>query len=182
MAATDVWDEGIGNVLISRQLRSGEVAFVVFLIDMYCLGVKDVIMEIAPRSRYERNLYDKLAEKTTLIRLKPECARKLVEGAVEYALALGLPPHPDYRTARLIFGDVSAEACSERYVYGQDGKPFFVAGPYDGPAKCRQILRTLENHCGPEGYHFLMPAGGGPVDELESDEDLIDDDPDDRLQ
>ena len=92
--------------------------------------------------------------------LKPECARKLIEGAVRYALDLGLPPHADYRIARLIFGDVRAEDCTEEYVFGREGKPFFCAGPNDSRAKCEQIIRTLHNHCGQGGYHFLV---GGPL-------------------
>jgi hypothetical protein len=107
-------------------------------------------------------LYGKLARRGIPIQLKPECARKLVEGAVQYALDLGLPPHVDYRTAKLIFGDISSEACAEEYAFGKDGKPFFIAGPHDSPARCEQILRTLRNHCGLEGHHFLIPAGGPP--------------------
>jgi len=156
MAAATIWDQGLGNVLISRQL-GGNVAFVVFLVDRYCLGVKDVFMNVVPRARYDRDLYDKLDEQTTLISLKPECARKLVEGAVANAFRFGLPPHSDYRTAKLIFGDIDAEACTEQYVYGKDGKPFFVAGPNDGPARCQQIMRALEDHTGPAGYHFITP-------------------------
>jgi hypothetical protein len=72
---------------------------------------------------------------------------------------LGLPPRPDYRAARLIFGDVDASACSERYEYGKNGKPFFMAGPYDDAAKCRSILHTLHQHCGPHGYHYMLPFG-----------------------
>ncbi len=149
---------GIGPVLISRQLRDGTVAFVEFLLDVYCLGVKDVIMSIAPRGQYQRRMYDELAERDTLIPLKPECARKLVEGAVRYALDLGIEPHPDFRTARRIFGDIQSAACTEEFEYGKDGKPFFVAGPHDGPARCRNILHTLEDRCGPDGYHYIIPG------------------------
>ncbi len=171
-ATTDVWDQGIGNVLISRQLTNGTVAFAVFLVDAYCLGVKDVFMNIGPQSGYEQGVYRKITDEYTTVPLKPECLRKLVEGAVEYALGFGLPPHPDYRTARMIFGDIRAEACTERYVYGKDGKPYFMAGPYDGPAKCQQIIRALENHCGPKGYHFLMPVDGDfEVDDLIEEDD-----------
>jgi len=158
-ASSTLWEEGIGEVLISRQLTNGQVAAVVFLVDMYCLGVKDVIMEILPRARYEEKVYRKLADRFRLISLEPAGARKLVEGAVQYALDLGLPPYADYRTAKLIFGDIDAGACTEQYAYGKGGKPFFVAGPYDGPAKCEYILRTLKDRCGPEGYHYLMPLG-----------------------
>ncbi len=159
-AADVIWHEGIGYVLVSRKLPTGTIAFAVFLVDVYCLGVKDVFMNIAPRAKYDRELYGKLAGRYTLIPLKPQCARKLVEGAVRYALDVGLPPHADYHTARLIFGAICAEDCTEEYVFGKDGKPLFFAGPHDSPAKCEQIIRMLHNHCGQGGYHFVV---GGPL-------------------
>lgn len=163
VATEEIWTVGIGNVLISRQMSSGIVAFATFLVDVYCLGVKDVFMNVAPRPRYDREMYGKLKERGSLVPMTPECARKLIEGAVEYALGFGLPPHPDYRTAKLIFGDIAAEVCAEEYVYGQHGKPFFAAGPYDSPDKCQQILRALEKHCGPGGYDFMIPVGRPPM-------------------
>lgn len=151
-------DEGIGEVLISRRLSHGNVAFVVFLVDTYCLGVKDVVVDIAPEAHYKKNVYEKMAAHTTLIRMKPECARKLVEGAVQYALDLELPPHADYRSARHIFGDISAAACTVEFTYGKDGKPLFIAGPDDDEATCELILRLMEKHCGPGGSHYIMPV------------------------
>jgi hypothetical protein len=155
---SEIWEQGIGQVLISRELRNGDVAFVVFLLDIYCLGVKDVIMDVAPRPRYELKLYDKLARRDALVPLKPECLRKLVEGAVAYALDLGLAPYPDYSTAKLIFGDIRVEECAQEFEYGKDGKPFFVAGPHDSPAKCLRVVRSLEERCGSDGYHYILPV------------------------
>ena len=157
---TDVlWDQGMSSVLISRKLKSGRVAFVIFLLDVYCLGVKNVTLGVVPRSQYDWQVYEKLCDRYQLVKLAPEAARKLVEGAVEYARDLGLSPHPDYRKARLIFGDVDAGSCREEFVYGQDGKPYFVAGPYDSPWRCRQIIHTLTDRCGPDGFHYMMPLG-----------------------
>jgi hypothetical protein len=159
--ATDVvWREGIGEVLISRQLSDGNVAFATFLVDMYCLGVKTVITAIALPALYREKMYRRLADEYKLVPLKPECARKLVEGAVAYALDLGLSPTPEYRTAKLIFGDIQAEACEETFVYGKDGKPFFVAGPRDNAARREEVIHALEQRCGPGGFHFLMPISG----------------------
>jgi hypothetical protein len=155
--AAEIWEEGIGNVLLSRSLSNGQVAFAVFLVDLYCLGVKDLFMNVAPRARYDRDLYRKLAQKSELEPLRPECARKLVEGAVRYALDLGIPPHPDYRKAKPLFGTVPAEDCTREFTYGKDGKPLFVAGPCDNDLRCDQILRTLHRHCGPDGYHYIIP-------------------------
>ena len=146
------WEVGIGNVLISRQLSSGNVAFVMFLVDVYCLGVKDLFLNILPRAVYDEKIYDHLLDQGPVQKLKPEYARKLVEGAVEYARALELPPHSDYRVGKLIFGDISAEACPEQFVFGKNGNPFFFAGPHDHAARCHEILLTLNRVCGPGGY------------------------------
>jgi hypothetical protein len=155
-AMSDVWDEGIGEVLISRRLNNGNVAFSVFLVDMYCLGVKDAFANIVPRDAYQEDLYDKLADRSELIPLVPAAARKLVEGAVRYADDLGFSPHPDYHKAKAIFGDISAASCDEEFRYGKDGKPMFVNGPFDDPARCRHILKTLRDRLGPDGFHYIL--------------------------
>jgi hypothetical protein len=154
--SAEIWTAGIGQVFVSRQLPNGNIAFASFLVDIYCLGVKNAMAEIVGPAKYDFDLYGKLTREYTMLSLKPECARKLVEGAVAYAHDLGLPPHADYRTAKLIFGDVSAETCIQEYKFGKDGKPFFVSGPFDSPARCGEIMRILDNRCGPEGHHFLI--------------------------
>lgn len=155
--SAEIWRKGIGHVLISRQL-AGQVAFAAFLVDVYCLGVKNAFANVTSRAQYDEQMYGRLARQDDLIKIQPECARKLVEGAVQYANSFGLSPHSDYHTAKLIFGDVVAEACNGQFTFGKDGKPFFVAGPYDDLARCQQILHILHNHCGSDGHHYLIPA------------------------
>jgi hypothetical protein len=166
---------GIGEVLISRKLSHGNVAFVMFLVDMYCLGVKDLVVDILPEATYRKNIYEKMAERVTPTRMKPECARKLVEGAVQYALDLELPPHADYDIGRRIFGDISAAACTEEFSYGKDGKRYFVAGPNDDEAKCRLVLRLMEKHCEPGEWHYLLPFSAEKLARITQQETPSDD-------
>lgn len=157
-ANSTLWEQGIGYVLLSRSIGSGSVAFAAFLVDVYCLGVKDVMFDISTRRQYELQIYDKLMGQHLVTKLKPECARKLVEGAVDFAHDAGLYPHPDYHKGKTLFGDIDATACGERFEFGQDGKPFFVAGPYDNPGRCQQILRLLTERYGEDGFHCLLPV------------------------
>jgi hypothetical protein len=175
-ASRDVWRQGIGYVLLSRQLGGGNVAFVVFLLDVYCLGVKNVIMDVLPRASYEENLHEKMTKQFRVDLMEPECCRKLVEGAVQYAADLGLPPHPDYRVAKLLFGSIPAENCTRQFVYGKEGKPLFMPGPFDDGARRQQVLHALDEHCGPDGYHYVLGPGlsmiaAGDWDESEEWED-----------
>ena len=50
-----------------------------------------------------------------------------------------------------------ASASTETFEFGKDGKPLFVAGPHDSPERCHQILMTLEESCGINGFHYLIP-------------------------
>ncbi|HUE71954.1 MAG TPA: hypothetical protein VMP01_13795, partial [Pirellulaceae bacterium] len=83
--ADTIWNQGIGHVLISREIPGGNVAFATFLLDVYCLGVKDVFFNVASRAQYDWKMYGQLAGMGKVIHLRPESARKLIEGAVEYA-------------------------------------------------------------------------------------------------
>ncbi len=159
-ATTDLWDEGLGWVCLSRELPNGSVAFGVFLVDRYCLGVKNVMVGITSRYNYEQKIVTKMRSNFRAKDLPPAATRKIVEGAVAYAGALGLPPHPDYHQAQLIFGAIDASESKETLEFGQDGQPFFYAGPHDSPERCRLILKTLEQSCGSEGFHYLIPFAG----------------------
>ena len=147
-----LFDIGIGNVIVSRKMPNGFIGAAFFLVDVFCLGIKDVFYEALSPAEYDSRVSSLQHE--TFRALHPTCARKLVEGAEAYARDLGFPPHPDYQRARQIFGDLDATACPTHYVFGRDGKPFFLSGPYDTPAKCRRIIETLTRHCGIDGFNF----------------------------
>ena len=101
-------------------------------------------------------LRDKLAGEAGLEPYPPEYIRKLVEDAVEYARSIGFEPHADYQEAKAIFGDIDASACREEFQFGHEGKPFFISGPHDSPAKCARIVRTLLDHCGQGNFDYLL--------------------------
>jgi hypothetical protein len=155
-AGDALWEGGLGGVLLSRHLPNGQIAVAVFLVDRYCLGVKDAFGKILTRPEYER-MRDRYNEKWGIVELQPAAARKLVEGAVHYARSLGFSPHPDYRKAAPIFGAIDPDDCDEEFEYGMNGKPHFIAGPYDTPERCYRILSILEHQCGRDGFHFTVP-------------------------
>jgi hypothetical protein len=151
-----VWESGMGSVIFSRAVPDGTVAFAVFLIDRCCLGVKNALFAVLPKSVYESKYHRGILSRTPGPDVPPEKARRFVEAAVEYAHALGFAPHPDYLKAKLIFGDVDASACTEDFEFGKDGKPYFTSGPNDSQARCRQIINTLMRTCGEGNFHFMM--------------------------
>lgn len=136
---------GLGSVWFSRRLPDGRYALSVFLLDTFCLGVKNVMFGIDDADQYRERLKQFLhISEEEFVPRDPAYARKLVESALAYARGLGFDPHPDYRIAKMIFGDVDASACEEEFAFGRDGKPFYVPGPGDSPTMQRRVMKQLE--------------------------------------
>jgi hypothetical protein len=160
----DLGPEGIGTVILSRELPGGQVAVASFLVDRYCLGVKDAFGAILGRASYNDRFVRQLHQKMPMSDAAPADARKLVEEAVAYARGLGLAPHPDYPKVLTLFGPVNAADSTATFEFGKDGKPLFVAGPHDTLARSRQIIAILTNTCGPGGFDYVVPLAGPEFD------------------
>jgi len=89
-------------------------------------------------------------------------ARKLIDDSIAYARDLGSEPHPDFRDASVMLGDIDTGECSEEFTFGHEGKPFYVSGPNHSESTARRIVAHLKNRCGPEGFHYLGGVGDPP--------------------
>lgn len=151
------FEVGIGNLMFSRSLGGGRLAVSVFLVDIYCLGVKDALYTISAEPQYAHQL--SRMDDVGLQRVDPCCFRKLVEGAVAYASDLGFEPHRDYARAKRIFGDVDAAGCPESFQYGDRGKPHYVRGPSESESDAKRIIEQLRRRVGEGNYHFTVQLG-----------------------
>ena len=101
-----------------------------------------------------------------------DLAVKVIRTAIDYAADLGFDPHPDFAEVEPLLAGAQPALCSVPVpVGGDDGKPFFVAGPHDD---AESIMAILSRRLGREGFHYLVPvAGDVPFDEF--DDDVVDD-------
>ena len=150
-----LFDIGIGHVILARSLPSGLLGCAFFVVDPFCLGIKDAFYaEIAPdelRSRMEAQ-----SEFQAFVDTEPSRARKLINDVVAYATRLGLAPAKDFMVVETLFGAVDASACAETFTFGKNGKPFYVTGPLDTPARIRSVSRILQDRFGTGGWDFLV--------------------------
>lgn len=153
-----LFEQGIGNLLFSRSLPDGRIALAAFLLDVFCLGVKDAFFTMTTRAQYaERRSGWSASER--LEPMHPSCFRKLVEGGVAYASELGFNPHADYVVASQIFGNVETAACPAHFEYGHEGKPFYICGPHETAIQVRATLDQLQRRLGSENFDYLVLAG-----------------------
>ncbi|MDQ5908783.1 MAG: hypothetical protein QG599_876 [Pseudomonadota bacterium] len=157
---TDLFSEGIGHIILTRTLPNSRIAVAGFLIDAFCLGVKNALYHEMSYEEYESYLAQ-VESQVPIEKAHPSCVRKLVESAARYAQDIGLSPHPDYAKASRLFGDIDAAACPVRYTFGKDGKPLYINGPNETPFQQRKIIETLERHLGSDGFeHIYMTEAG----------------------
>jgi hypothetical protein len=138
-------------VSVARQVAHNRLTVCTYMVDLWCLGVKDTL---GPR-KVDQTAYKQLInavyrgfpEGTQEITL--EQAQALVFSAVDYAAQLGLSPHRDFEKSRAHLGEWSGEP---KIQCGRNGKPFYVSGPYDNPNK---IIKTLREKVGEGNFDYV---------------------------
>ena len=182
---------GMGQVVIARFKNDGRVEMGVFLLDVYCLGVKNAFFVQGDENVLAEMLQNIARSCGPLEEHSAVWGRKLVEGAVNYALRLGFAPHRDYKKAARVLGGIDPKDCPETFTFGHNGKPYFIAGPDDKEARCNLIISVLTSKCGRDGFNFTMAVGDmdgffdddefdEDDDEFDKDEDEDDEDEDDE--
>ena len=164
----DGWqDTGITPVIVARIQDNDRIMFGVYMVDYYCLGIKNAYTRVDySRNRFEREL-PKLCANVP-VSCSVELAHELIYGALEYAEKLGFEPHPDFskQKADQILDPVDAHPRTNGVTFGKDGKPLYVSGPYDSEMKSRSVINTLTRTCGPGNFDYLVALGDMP-DEIE---------------
>lgn len=157
---------GAGELIVTRRTPQGALAMSAFAIDVFCLGVKEAMFAVVPEVQYEQNIKPRMAEVASarFENLEPSCAKKLLDGAVEYAQALGFDPHPDYKNAYELVAAIETDACAEQYAYGKDGQPCYIKGPYESLTDSRRIIDTLIEKCGVDGFTSLVELDEGDAE------------------
>ncbi len=156
---------GNGYLVLARKAADGRMAMATFLLDIYCVGVKDVILRVDVASEIE-HFIEVLGEVQPMVVIEPTRARKLLRDLVAWSRSIGLAPHPDYAAAEPLFGDVPADACDESFSFGKGGKPLLMQGPSDTPARIRKRIEALRRTLGDDGFNYML--------EVEDDDDRFD--------
>jgi hypothetical protein len=171
---TPGYKQGMGTVIVSRLASSGMVAAGVYLLDVFCLGVKNSFASLLMGEEF-RQLLAQTRLQEPMKKVEPAVAKKLIEDTVAYAHSIGFEPHPDFRPARKLLEDIDPSACMMEFTFGDRGKPHFISGPHDSPARIRQISETLEHTCGKDNYNISIllgdPFGDYDFDNYENDDD-----------
>jgi hypothetical protein len=161
------WQEaGITPVIVARQQELDKVLFASCMVDLYCLGIKDAYANTDVSLRKFQSELPKMCSGDP----EPcsvELAHEIIYGGMEYAGQFGFKPHIDFtgQFCDQVLDPPETHPRTNNVIFGKDGKPFFVAGPYDDNRKINSVLNTLARVTGEGNFNYL--AGMGPPDSFD---------------
>ena len=163
------WDQGgLAVVVIARRQPNGNLVFGNYLVDCYCLGVKDTYFDtdIPPGEFRNHTLPTMYREAGKPIEISPELAHEIIYGSIAYAGQFGFRPHRDFAQSQSILDPPEAHPRTGKVKFGKDGKPLYISGPRDN---VDAIMRQLGCTAGEGNYDVLAQIGGPSSDEREDD-------------
>ena len=139
---------GVALVLVARAGRRDDLRVCGYLVDTFCLGVKNAF---GPQRMRRRELPGFVrthfaAFPVPALPVPLELAQHVVHGAVAFAAGLGIEPHPDFEPVCEQLGELT-EPCA--ITFGRQGRPLYVPGPYD---ESIAILRAIKAAVGSDGF------------------------------
>jgi hypothetical protein len=153
----NVFDIGMGTLILTRGATLNRVTFGAFLIDVFCLGIKDVTFESVEREAFDLYLAA-TGIASPLIGVDPSYARKLLRDLSAWSQSIGFAPHRDFAAVEPVFGDVNAGGNDVAFRFGRDGKPLYIPGPYDDAPLILRRIEQLQKHLGDHGFEYESAA------------------------
>lgn len=150
----DDWQKsGMASVLISKKMPSGHFIIALYLIDIYCLGLKNVLHKFnVENAEYEEFVEMAYSRYNAVLKIDTVFAHNLIYGAIDYAEDLGFNPHKDFKLLEyLLDPDLISDEIDE-IEFGKDGKPLFIEGPDDNAG---QIIRKLKEAVGEGNFDHI---------------------------
>jgi len=152
----DDWqDSGLAVVVVTRQKKSGALVLTSYVVDLKCLGVKNSAYLVDIYDDFYADWLNKMSRgmRLNMVDIAPNLAYNIIYGAVDYAAAAGFEPHEDYKITKCNLPEQDTLTPEPIAFGGEDGKPMYIAGPYDNQ---QQIMDTLQRNLGEGNFHFIL--------------------------
>jgi len=143
---------GIAYVIVTRGFSYEYLLAGIYLVDIWCLGVKDTYLTKFKSKEVFDNFYFITGSATAgLGIISYEKARNIILGSIQYAAALEFLPQGEWQITKHMLE--TERPFKNTFKFGRDGKPFYCAGPYDSKV-CDNYIKKVEKH----GGNWVIPG------------------------
>ena len=135
-------EHGLGHIIVTRLHKGGKKTIGCYLVDTYCLGVKDAFC----RARMEDYEYDgfinDMEKAYHLKKISYNEAHNLIYGSIEFADEAGIAPCKDFTLAKYILEEDTEAIPLIEYEYGRNGKHLLIVSSHDEADRYMPTLRA----------------------------------------
>lgn len=169
------WKEaGNSTVIVSRNHSNGNFTYGLFLVDLFCLGVKESLYYFNEYSKFNE-MIDDIKQNEDLVEIDYPLAHNIIYGGVEYAASLGFKPHKSFDVSQYLLEEDDDRVELIDIEFGYNGQPAVFVGKEKHP---QNIIGTLERNVGKGNFLVVTDED---VDNDENDEGYDDEYEDEPL-
>ncbi len=178
LASTSSYEEsknGLETMIIVKQMPSGKYIIFTYMLDVYCLGVKNTSYHFAfDDDDFKKLMASKEEAGQSFRQVSEKFVTNFVFGALDYAEDLGFAPHKDFALTKYGLDEDLVDDTINDIVFGKEGRPYYISGPYDNP---QHIINKLNKNVGEGNFDVLVLAqddfleGGLYYDDEDKDDD-----------
>lgn len=150
-------------VIVARQHVSGNYTVAMFIMDAWCIGIKNSYFRFNMDKSEYKELRDLLFTDCTPKSVSYNEAHNLLYGALSYAEDLGVQPDKSFAVTSFLLEEDTEDIPLIEYEYGRDGAPFLLA---ETELEADYYLSILEKN-----GHFVSYAVLGDDGEWDDDDD-----------
>lgn len=148
LITSGVFETSQGNIVISRKHASGNYTFGIFLVDTFCLGVRDCFY----RYNISEDEYFRRFKNDSFTKISYNEAHNIVYGAVAYAADLGIQPHKYFGITQYILEPDTEDIPLIEYNFGLNGKPCLIV---QSQREADKYLPILRKHVGDDFKYII---------------------------
>lgn len=172
----DLTSIGEGYVVVSRNHTGGRISAACFLVDAYCVGVKDSFYRLRME---EEDFYD-LIETIGADECSYEEAHNWIYGAIAFAEEAGIKPDASFALTQYMLEEDTEDIPLIGHEFGRDGMHFLAA---KNKLEASRYLPLLKKNLG-DNFDFYIDDVDDESDydadefDFDWDDDTFDDDDD----
>ena len=144
---------GLAIVSICKKMPSGNFVTGTYLLDIYCLGLKNTLYKFnMSELEYQEFIEKSYANSVGVEEYDTDFVHNLIYGAIDYAADLGFTPQKDFKVTEYLLNPDLISDDIDKIEFGKDGQPLFIEGPNDNAAL---IINKLNETVGEGNYHYM---------------------------
>ena len=155
---SDWLEAGKAMITVTRVHINGNITFGMYLVDLFCLGVKDTMwdfnkspVEFREFIEMQRNKY---TDDVKIVRSDYVLVHNIIYGALEFAEESGFTPHKGFELSRFILEEDDNRIPLIEIEFGFKGKPLYISNPVN-PREKNRVLSHLKMKAGQGNYYFI---------------------------